>query len=159
MLMISGCTATQRAAIDPPSIGKRNNSFSQKVVSEKTTVTPKHKIIIKSDKYGTKKVISEIDRQATEYLACMGSKSSINKLRGALIYIVDTVFECEYHRTCGGELCRSRCEPDIIIVSYNVFGKDELLPLLKHEWAHLDYNYKEDHSNLTPKLKKCIKYE
>ncbi|MGH7884704.1 MAG: hypothetical protein ACRENO_03300 [Thermodesulfobacteriota bacterium] len=159
LVLISGCTATQRAAIDPPSIGARNRSFSEKVVSEKTYVTPKHRIIIKSNKYGTQRVISEVDKQASEYLACMGSKTDINKLRAALIYIVDTVFECEYHRTCGGELCRSKCEPDIIIVSYDVFGKGELLPLLKHEWAHLDYNYKNDHSNMNPELKKCIKYE
>lgn len=158
-IFAAGCTATQRAVIDPPSIGGRNSAFVEKVMSEKSVVTPRNKIRVKTDKYANKKVITEIDRQASEYLACMGSRTSINKIRGAIVYIVDTVFECEFHRTCAGELCRTKCDPDIIIVSYQALGKEGILPLLKHEWSHLDNNYAEDHSNLTAQLKKCIRYE
>lgn len=159
ILLISGCTAKQRALIDPPSIGGRNKAFVEKVMSEKRIITPRNKIEVRTDRYANRKVISEIDRQASEYLACMGRKTSLAKIRGAVVYIVDTVFDCEYHRSCAGELCRSKCDPDVIIVAYEAIGKEGILPLLKHEWSHLDNNYAEDHSNLTPQLKKCIEYE
>ena len=101
-----------------------------------------------------------IDEQYEEYSYCtkviLKKDPKLKKLQKVKIIIVkDSKFKCDYHsRRCSGEYDTSL---NTIFVSRKDFGKGGLVPLLKHEWSHVNGILESNHTNLN-KIKVRTRY-
>jgi len=138
--------------IDPEEVNKKElNRYSYKVTPEyKLRVTTVKEL---SGKQG--KILTNVDKQFTEFSNCFGINDNGAVARKYLIAVVVGTFECEYHRgKCNGELDPKN---DLIIVAFKAFNREGILPVLKHEWAHA-YRFLDSEDNNLKSVKKCTKY-
>lgn len=164
ILFSISCTGTQRAAINPPEVGLSNTKRLEKTVNSlPVSKTPKHRLkVVSKEVRGNelKSTLVKMDKQFDEFYRCFNIKDKGSIAREFSHYLVDTVFKCPDHNgNCAGYIKRKE---RILIISMDVFGKEESMPLLKHEWAHAYKIYPTDHivngENKKEKIKKCIKY-
>lgn len=103
----------------------------------------------------TGSILRNVDLQFTEFSGCYDIKDGGKDAGQYLIAVVNGTFECEYH---GGK-CNGEYDPanSLIIVSYKGFNRKGILPLLKHEWAHVYGILDNDHKNLKT-VQKCTRY-
>ncbi len=100
-------------------------------------------------------ILRNVDGQFTEFSDCYGIKDGGKQARQYLVAVVNGTFECEYHKgKCNGEYDPAN---SLIIVSYKAFNRKRILPLLKHEWAHVYGILGNDHKNLKT-VQKCTRY-
>ena len=101
-----------------------------------------------------------IDNRYEEYSSCVKKKfkkdPQFKLLQDVKIIIIrDSKFNCKYHYgRCSGEYDKSL---NIILVARKDFEKEGCVPLLKHEWSHVNNLISTDHGNLEV-VKKCTKY-
>ena len=101
------------------------------------------------------KIITNVDKQFTEFSKCFGINDNGAVARKYLIAVVNGTFECGYHHgKCNGEF-----DPDnnLIIVAFKAFSREGILPVLKHEWAHA-YRFLDSEDNNLKSVKQCTKY-
>jgi hypothetical protein len=100
-------------------------------------------------------LIQNVDEQFTEFSACFNITDRGKKVREYLIAVVNGTFECKYHNgRCNGEYDE---DYRLLIVTYKAFNRRGILPLLKHEWAHIYGILRNDHWNLKD-VQICTKY-
>ena len=159
MILLAGCGTASKAyrVMDPKDVNK------DKLSKMPARYTPKYKIPFAKAKGVDQSMgwwASQIDKQLTEYATCVKHKfkkdANINKLKTIKVVVVtDSKFECKYHKgRCSGEYDPSK---KLILVSRKDFQKSGFVPLLKHEWSHVNGILKTDHSN-HGYVKKCTKY-
>ena len=101
------------------------------------------------------KIVKGVDNRFSEFSRCMDITDNGELARLYLISVVDGTFKCKYHLgRCNGESDRDNHS---IIVTYKAFNREGILPLLKHEWAHLYGFLKKDDSNLE-NVRRCTEY-
>lgn len=123
---------------------------------------PQHK----TDKYGfrvivapclsgrEREILEEVDRQFDDFAGCFGIREQAIATQTPIM-VVEGTFRCKYHGgRCNGEYDKER---GLIIASYRAFSRRGILPLLKHEWAHLYEILRSNHSNLD-EVRKCTTY-
>jgi hypothetical protein len=104
-------------------------------------------------------ILTEVDRQFDEFKACMMGNGFLenvdNRVKEYRVIVVTDIFECPYH----GGRCAGEYDPKrrMILAAYQVAFREGLLPLFKHELAHLYKVLQTDHSNLE-RVKICTKY-
>ena len=100
-------------------------------------------------------ILRNVDEQFSEFSACFDIRDRGKEAREYLIAVVNGTFECEYHNgRCNGEY-----DPEypLLIVTYKAFNRRGIMPLLKHEWAHIYGILRNDHRNLK-EVQECTKY-
>ena len=100
-------------------------------------------------------ILRDVDEQFSEFSACFDIRDRGKVAREYLIAVVNGTFGCEYHNgRCNGEY-----DPEypLLIVTYKAFNRRGILPLLKHEWAHIYGILRNDHRNLK-EVQECTKY-
>jgi hypothetical protein len=114
------------------------------------------KVSVQSDVPGQENLILQnVDEQFTEFSECFNIQDGGMEARKYPIAVVNGTFGCEYHNNrCNGEY---DTEYHLLIVTYKAFNRRGILPLLKHEWAHIYGLLRNDHSNLH-EVQKCSKY-
>ena len=154
MPFIYSCANTGKITqvINPKSVNK------DKLEQLPHVYTPKHKFkvsTVSKFKSKLKKIVEDVDKKFDSFSKCENIKDKGLKAKKYKIAVVDGTFECEFHKgRCNGEI---DSDSKLIIVSYESFNREGILPLLKHEWAHAYKILKSDHSNLD-EVKKCTKY-
>lgn len=158
-LLLSGCGTATKAyrVMEPRDIDKRSLADLDARYSSKYRIP-----FVKTE--GVDQSYSwwsgYIDTQYEEYARCVKQKlrkdPDLGKLREIKIVIVqDSKFECKYHGgRCSGEY---DSELGVIIVARKDLGKSGFVPLLKHEWSHVNGILKSDHSN-HEHVKQCTRY-
>jgi hypothetical protein len=100
-------------------------------------------------------ILENVDYQFTEFSECFSIKDGGEKAREYMIAVVNGTFRCEfYFGSCNGEYDG---DYGLIIVSYKAFSRKGILPVLKHEWAHVYGLLRDDHQNLKD-VKWCTRY-
>ena len=105
---------------------------------------------------GTKQVIlGNVDAQFTQFSECFHIKDGGEEARRYSIAVVNGSFRCDYHHgRCNGEY---DSDYGLIIVGYQAFNRKGILPVLKHEWAHVYGILRNDHKNLKD-VRQCTRY-
>lgn len=100
-------------------------------------------------------ILGNVDEQFSEFSRCFRIKDGGADARRYMIAVVNGTFRCEYHHgRCNGEY---DSDYGLIIVSYKAFNRKGILPVLKHEWAHVYGILRDDHENLK-EVRRCTKY-
>lgn len=100
-------------------------------------------------------ILRNVDNQFTEFSDCFRITDGGEEARRYMIAVVNGTFRCEYHHgRCNGEY---DSEYGLIIVSYKAFNRKGMLPVLKHEWAHVYGILRDDHKNLK-EVRECTGY-
>jgi len=158
-LFAAGCGTATKAyrVMDPRDVNKESLSKT------KTYNSPKYKI-----PYAKTKGVEHseefwgevIDEKWEAYSKCVNTKlkkdPDLKKIKKIKVVILkDSKFECKYHSgRCSGEYDASL---RTIFVSKKDFDKKTRLPLLKHEWSHVNGIMKSGHAN-HKQIKVCTKY-
>jgi len=152
--MIISCSDAERISrvINPQDVDKED----LKSLPHRTTRVNKFEVsIVKGLSHKRKKIIGEVDSQFSEFSRCMNIKDNGTRVRPYLISVVEGTFECRYNGgRCNGEYDSGN---NLIIVSYEAFGREGILPLLKHEWAHA-YRFLEAGDSNLDEVIQCTKY-
>ena len=158
-LFMAGCGTASKAyrVVDPRDIDKQSLSRT------KASYSPKYKIPYAKTKGVDHSVEfwgEVIDGKWAAYSKCVKTKLKKNpdlkKIRKVKVVIVkDSKFECKYHGgRCSGEYDKSL---QTIFVSKKDFDKKTRLPLLKHEWSHVNGIMQPKHANHN-NIKVCTRY-
>jgi len=158
-LIAAGCATATKAyrVVDPHHIHKENLSKTKPLYS------PRYKLPYAKTKgvdYSNQQWGEFIDEQYEEYSYCtkviLKKDPKLKKLQKVKIIIVkDSKFKCDYHSgRCSGEYDTSL---NTIFVSRKDFDKGGLVPLLKHEWSHVNGILESKHANHN-KIKVCTRY-
>lgn len=100
-------------------------------------------------------ILENVDHQFTEFSECFNITDRGEEARRYTIAVVNGTFRCEYHHgRCNGEY---DSDYGLIIVSYKAFNRRGILPVLKHEWAHVYGILRDDHKNLK-EVRECTGY-
>jgi hypothetical protein len=100
-------------------------------------------------------ILENVDHQFTEFSECFNITDRGEEARRYTIAVVNGTFRCEYHHwRCNGEY---DSDYGLIIVSYKAFNRRGMLPVLKHEWAHVYGILRDDHKNLK-EVRECTGY-
>jgi len=158
-LFAAGCGTATKAyrVMDPRDVNKESLSKT------KTYNSPKYKI-----PYAQTKGVDHseefwgevIDEKWEAYSKCVNTKlkkdPDLNKIKKIKVVILkDSKFECKYHSgRCSGEYDASL---STIFVSKKDFDKKTRLPLLKHEWSHVNGIMESGHAN-HKQIKVCTRY-
>ncbi len=103
----------------------------------------------------TGEILDSVDEQFSGFSQCFRIKDGGEEAKRYMIAVVNGTFRCEYHRgRCNGEY---DSDYGLIIVSYKAFNRRGILPVLKHEWAHVYGILRNDHGNLK-EVRKCTGY-
>lgn len=156
---ISGCGTAAKAyrVVDPYKLNKQQLSKTAPFYSTKYELSYAK---TKGVDHSNRRWGEIIDEQYEEYSYCVKTKlkkdPQLERLQKVKIVIVkDSKFECKYHGgRCSGEYDHSL---QTIFVSRKDFDKKGLVPLLKHEWSHVNGVMEPMHAN-HDKIKKCTKY-
>lgn len=154
VLMLTSCANMGRITeiMDPEEVNREN------LKSLPSETTPEYGLrvgITRKVPGDERTILGNVDRQFTEFSDCYDIKDGGKRAREYLIAVVNGTFECEYHKgKCNGEYDPAS---SLIIVSYKAFNRKGILPLLKHEWAHIYGILRADHENLKS-VQKCTKY-
>lgn len=103
----------------------------------------------------TDEILDNVDEQFSEFSQCFRIKDGGAEARRYMIAVVNGTFRCDYHHgRCNGEYDSAY---NLIIVSYKAFNRKGILPVLRHEWAHVYGILRDDHKNLKD-VKGCTGY-
>ena len=103
----------------------------------------------------TGEILRNVDTQFSEFSECLQIKDGGEEARRYMIAVVNGTFRCEYHHgRCNGEY---DSDYGLIIIGYKAFNRKGILPVLKHEWAHVYGILGDDHKNLK-EVRKCTGY-
>lgn len=103
----------------------------------------------------TDEILDNVDGQFSQFSQCFRIKDGGAEARRYMIAVVNGTFRCEYHHgRCNGEY---DSDYGLIIVGYQAFNRRGILPVLKHEWAHVYGILRDDHKNLND-VKYCTGY-
>jgi len=158
-LFTAGCGTATKAyrVVDPRDINKQNLSKTKAYYTPKYIIPyAKTKGVDHSEEFWGQ----VIDEKWAAYSSCVKSKLKkdprLNKIKKVKVVILkDSKFECKYHSgRCSGEYDASLNK---IFVSKKDFDKKTRLPLLKHEWSHVNGVMKSGHAN-HKEIKVCTRY-
>ncbi len=158
-ILLGSCGTASKAyrVVDPRDINKQSLSKSKAYYSPKYKIPyAKTKGVEHSDEFWGE----VIDDKWEAYAGCVKKElkkdpklSKIKKVK--VVILKDSKFECKYHSgRCSGEYDASL---STIFVSKKDFDKKTRLPLLKHEWSHVNGVMKSGHSNHR-EIKVCTRY-
>jgi len=103
----------------------------------------------------TGEILDNVDEQFSEFSQCFRIKDGGAEARRYMIAVVNGTFRCDYHHgRCNGEY---DSDYGLIILSYKAFNRKGILPVLKHEWAHVYGILRYDHKNLKD-VRQCTGY-
>ena len=158
-VLLAGCGTASKAyrVMDPRDINKQSLSKTKAYYSPKYKIPyAKTKSVDHSEEFWGQ----VIDEKWAAYSKCVKTKlkkdPKVNKIRKVKVVILkDSKFECKYHGgRCSGEYDASL---NTIFVSKKDFDKKTRLPLLKHEWSHVNGIMKSGHAN-HKQIKVCTRY-